>query len=190
MRHFVHYFVGAGRFVNFVAAVPAGDWRVESWSAKGTISDALAEFAGWHQQVAEIIHSADVTHRWGLYDRAHLEHWSRGRVTLLGDAAHAMLPFMAQGAAQSIEDAFVLASCLSAADTLAIPAALLQYEEIRKSRAHQVQERSRQNEVTYHLPDGDAQRRRDAQLTAAGAINPLVASSWLYGHDAEARATS
>jgi salicylate hydroxylase len=185
-RHFVHYYVGAGRFVNFVAVVPAGDWRVESWSARGEVADALTEFADWHPQLREIIRAVDVTNRWGLYDRAPLEHWSVGRVTLLGDAAHAMLPFMAQGAVQSIEDAFVLAKCLASAERTSIPAALRRYEEIRKPRASQVQERARQNGITFHLPDGEAQRQRDAHLVAAGGNNPLLASAWLYGHDVEA----
>lgn len=185
-RHFVHYYVGAGRFVNFVAVVPAGDWRVESWSARGEVADALAEFADWHPQLREIIRAVDFTNRWGLYDRDPLECWSVGRVALLGDAAHAMLPFMAQGAVQSIEDAFVLAKCLIGADGASIPAALRRHEEIRKPRASQVQARARQNGVTFHLPDGEAQRQRDAHLVAAGGSNPLLASAWLYGHDVEA----
>jgi salicylate hydroxylase len=185
-RHFVHYYVGAGRFVNFVAVVPAGDWRVESWSARGEVADALNEFADWHPQLREIIRAVDFTNRWGLYDRDPLERWGVGRVALLGDAAHAMLPFMAQGAVQSIEDAFVLAKCLAGVDRTNIPVALRRYEEIRKPRASQVQERARQNGVTFHLPDGEAQRQRDAHLAAAGGSNPLLASAWLYGHDVEA----
>jgi len=185
-RHFVHYYVGAGRFVNFVAVVPAGDWRVESWSARGEVADALAEFADWHPQLREIIRAVDFTNRWGLYDRDPLKCWSVGRVTLLGDAAHAMLPFMAQGAVQSIEDAFVLAKCLAGVDRTGISSALRRYEVIRKPRASQVQERARQNGVTFHLPDGEAQRQRDAHLAAAGGSNPLLASAWLYGHDVEA----
>ncbi|HXW85483.1 MAG TPA: FAD-dependent monooxygenase, partial [Candidatus Binataceae bacterium] len=91
-HHFVHYFVGAGaRYLNWVAAAP-GEWRLESWTAKGELSDALAEFDGWHSQIGEIIRASDFTNRWALYDRDPLPQWSAGRVTLLGDAAHAMLP--------------------------------------------------------------------------------------------------
>ncbi|MBI3799240.1 MAG: FAD-dependent monooxygenase [Deltaproteobacteria bacterium] len=185
-RHFVHYYVGAGRFVNFVGVVPGKDWHVESWSAKGEVADALAEFATWHPQVQQIIGAVDFTNRWGLYDRDPLDRWSVGRVTLLGDAAHAMLPFMAQGAVQSIEDAVVLAKCLEGADHTSVPTALRRYEEMRKPRASQVQAYARRNGTVFHLPDGEAQRQRDAQLAAAGGSNPLLASSWLYGHDVEA----
>lgn len=184
-RHFVHYYVGAGRFVNFVGVVPAQDWRVESWSAKGEVADALAEFANWHPHIREIIGAVDFTNRWGLYDRDPLERWSVGRVALLGDAAHAMLPFMAQGAVQSIEDAFVLARCLQDVDRAAVPEALARYETMRKPRATQVQARARQNGTTFHLSDGETQRQRDAHLAASASVNPLLASAWLYGHDVE-----
>ncbi len=134
----------------------------------------------------QIIRAVDFTNRWGLYDRNPLDHWTVGRATLLGDAAHAMLPFMAQGAVQSIEDAAVLAKCLAGVDRTTVPSALRRYEEIRKPRASQVQAYARRNGTVFHLPDGEAQRQRDAQLAAAAGSNPLLASTWLYGHDVEA----
>jgi len=95
-HHFVHYFVGAGaRYLNWVAVTP-GEWRIESWTARGEVSEALKEFEGWHPQVRAIIGAVDTTNRWALYDRDPLTRWTVGRVTLLGDAAHAMLPYMAQ----------------------------------------------------------------------------------------------
>jgi salicylate hydroxylase len=186
-RHFVHYYVGAGaRLVNFVAIVPAGDWRVESWSATGEVADALAEFEGWHPTVRAIIGAAERTHRWALYDREPLETWSVGRITLLGDAAHAMLPFMAQGACQAVEDAVVLAACLSAAEPEAVVGALRRYETIRKPRVWEVQRASYRNATTYHLPDGDGQRERDAAWAAAAARGPYAERGWLFAHDAGA----
>ena len=185
-RHFVHYYVAGGRLMNFVGVVPAGDWRAESWSATGRVADALAEFAGWHSCVRSIIAAADGVNRWGLYDRRPLERWSLGRVTLIGDAAHAMLPFMAQGAVQAVEDAVVLCRCLEEVDRAGVPAALRRYETIRRARASRVQARARQNGETFHLRDGEAQRERDAHLAAAGPANPLLTSAWLYGHDADA----
>jgi salicylate hydroxylase len=190
-RHFVHYYVGAGaRLLNFVAIVPAGDWRVESWSATGEVADALAEFDGWHETVRTIIGAADRTHRWALYDREPLETWSVGRVTLLGDAAHAMLPFMAQGACQAVEDAAVLAPCLGGVGGVGVPAALSQYETIRKPRVWDVQRASWRNATTYHLPDGDAQRERDAAWAASAARGPYAERGWLFAYDVATAAVS
>jgi salicylate hydroxylase len=115
-RHFVHYPISAGRLINVVSFVPAGVWRTESWTTDGEISDLIAEFEGWDDRLRQLIISASSTKRWAVYDRDPLERWTTGRITLLGDAAHAMLPFFAQGAAQAIEDAFVLAHCLRSTD--------------------------------------------------------------------------
>ncbi len=184
-HHFVHYFVGAGaRYLNWVAVTP-GEWRIESWTAKGEVADALKEFEGWHPQVRAMIGAADSTNRWALYDRDPLPRWTVGRVTLLGDAAHAMLPYMAQGAVQSIEDAAVLAKCLERADRRDVGAALSRYEQTRKPRATRCQEGSRHNAIMYHLADGEDQRKRDAHLTSSTTA-PLPQNRWLYGHDVEA----
>jgi salicylate hydroxylase len=118
-RHFVHYPISAGRLVNIVAIV-AGEWRDESWTAKGSVADLAAAFEGWDERVLQLIASATSTTRWAMFDRDPLQRWTVGRVTLLGDAAHAMLPFFAQGAAQAIEDAVVLADCLKDADAAQI----------------------------------------------------------------------
>jgi salicylate hydroxylase len=182
-RHFVHYPVSSGRLVNVVAIVPAGDWRSESWTADGRIEDLMSEFEGWSEPVGKLIRSATETRRWAIYDRDPLERWTEGRVTLLGDAAHAMLPFFAQGAAQALEDAFVLAECLRRATPAEARDALQSYEQIRRPRASQVQLMSRGREIKNHLPDGAAQAQRDQDL---GAGNPLRDSAWLYGHDIEA----
>ncbi len=185
-HHFVQYFVGEGaRYVNWVA-IGRGEWRIESWTARGEIADALQEFAGWHPQIGAIISAAEFTNRWALYDRDPLPQWTVGRVTLLGDAAHAMLPYMAQGAVQSIEDAAVLAKCLACVDeTNDVSAALRRYEEIRRPRTSRCQDGSRANGVNYHLPDGEAQHRRDSNLSSS-LTAPLPQNSWLYGHDVEA----
>jgi salicylate hydroxylase len=182
-RHFVHYPICGGRLVNIVACVPAGDWRAESWTAEGQITDLIKEFVGWDNRVHELITSASDTKRWALYDRLPLDHWTEGRITLLGDAAHAMLPFFAQGAAQAIEDAAVLAACLRSADQGSVPQALRRYEEVRRPRASQVQLMSRGREVRNHLPDGPEQQQRDTELTNG---DPLRQSAWLYGYDLDA----
>jgi salicylate hydroxylase len=182
-RHFVHYPISRGTLVNVVAIVPAGDWRNESWMADGEISDLIDEFAGWDDRVHQLIVSASNTKRWAMYDRAPLEQWTAGRIALLGDAAHAMLPFFAQGAAQAIEDAVVLADCLQRADRDSVRQALRRYETIRRPRASEVQMMSRGREVRNHLPDGPEQQERDAQFANG---DPLRQRAWLYGHDLEA----
>jgi len=179
-RHFVHYPISAARLVNIVAIVPAGEWRTESWTADGAIADLRAEFAGWDARVLQLVDAATETKRWALYDRTPLARWHAGRIGLLGDAAHAMLPFFAQGAAQAIEDAVVLAACLRGIDAGGVPAALARYDAIRRPRASEVQRMSRGREIRNHLPDGPEQVERDRALAEG---DPLRQSAWLYGHD-------
>ena len=181
-RHFVHYPISAGRLVNVVAIAPAGAWRTESWTADGDISELLAEFEGWDDRIRQLIISASSTKRWALYDRDPLERWTVGRIGLLGDAAHAMLPFFAQGAAQAIEDAFVLAACLRSADRSSVHQALQRYEEARRPRTSRIQVMSRGREMRNHLPDGPEQQQRDAEFANG---DPLRQSAWLYGYDLE-----
>ena len=181
-RHFVHYPVSAGREVNLVTANPAGEWREESWTADGRVEDLAAEFEGWDGRVQRLIRSAAETKRYAFYDREPLERWTVGRVTLLGDAAHPMMPFFAQGATQAIEDAAVLAGCLGAATRGTVEGALRRYESLRKERASRVQMLSRARREHHHLPDGEEQRRRDAEFAEE---DPLGHNDWLYGHDVE-----
>jgi salicylate hydroxylase len=182
-RHFVHYPISAGRLVNLVAFVPAGDWRTESWTTDGDVADLLAEFETWDARLCQLVAAATTTKRWAVYDRDPLPHWTRGRVTLLGDAAHPMLPFFAQGAAQALEDAAVLAGCLRGSNADSARSALLRYEHLRRPRATQVQLMSRGRELANHLPDGPEQEARDARLADG---QPLLQNAWLYGHDVEA----
>jgi 2-polyprenyl-6-methoxyphenol hydroxylase-like FAD-dependent oxidoreductase len=181
--HFVHYFVAGGRLVNFVAVKEQETWTRESWTDRGEVADALAAFAGWHPQVRAIIGAVDETFVWALFDRIPLARWSVGRVTLLGDACHAMLPFMAQGAAQSIEDGATLAACLARYGAADVPGALRHYEALRRPRATRLQELSRANKTRFHLPDGSAQQARDAEMATAGDRS-IAAIGWLYSHDA------
>lgn len=182
-RHFVHYPVRAGQLINIVAIGPARDWRDESWTATGEVADLAREYAGWDPRLGQLIDAAEATTRWALYDREPLDSWCKGRIGLLGDAAHAMLPLYAQGAAQAIEDAEALAICLRGIDSAAVVAALQRYQQRRKTRADRVLLMSRGRERRNHLPDGPAQIERDAQLRQA---DPLRDSSWLYGREHEA----
>ncbi|MER5428997.1 FAD-dependent monooxygenase [Streptomyces sp. NPDC002588] len=180
-RHLVHYPISAGKQINIVAFGPAHDWTTESWSAEGRIEDLRAEFAGWSDDLEALLSAAERTGRWALLDRDPLPRWTDGPVALLGDAAHPMFPFFAQGAAQAMEDAAVLAGCLAGLPEDP-PAALRRYEDIRRPRATRVQQMSRGRAESNHLPDGPAQRARDASFTSE---DPLAHNEWLYGHDAE-----
>jgi 2-polyprenyl-6-methoxyphenol hydroxylase-like FAD-dependent oxidoreductase len=184
-KHFVHYFVNGRRLVNGVCLIDQDTWTKESWNEPGDIPTALAAYEGWHEQVRSIIAAADKIYIWGLFDRAPLKRWSVNRVTLLGDSCHPMLPFLAQGAAQAIEDGATLAAVLARAGD-DIPAALHRYEELRLPRTARVQAVAAGNKDRNHLPDGPEQRARDAAMAAGSADWSIGASAWVYDHDATA----
>jgi salicylate hydroxylase len=182
--HVVHYWVGAGKFMNVVCIKEHGDWTEEGWTTPGKVSDALARYEGWHPTVRALISAFPETFVWALHDRLPLPNWSDGRVTLLGDACHPMLPFMAQGAAQSIEDGATLAAVLKATPD-DVPGALARYEALRKPRATRLQEASAANRVRFHLHDGPEQQKRDAAMAQSGDRS-IANIGWLYMHDAAA----
>jgi salicylate hydroxylase len=184
-HHLVHYLISGGTAVNLVAFAPAGAHTLESWSATATLDELLAEFTGWDARLQDLIRQAGTPGRWALLDRAPLDRWSSGPITLLGDAAHPMFPFFAQGAAQALEDAAVLARCL-ADDPQAPALALRRYEALRIERTTRLQEVSHARARVNHLPDGPEQRARDAALAAA---DPLVANGWIYAYDPETAGT-
>ncbi|GAA2212275.1 FAD-dependent monooxygenase [Nonomuraea monospora] len=183
--HFVHYFVAGGRLVNFVAITEQDTWTRESWTDRRAAADALATFEGWHPQVRAIMEAVDETYLWALFDRTPLPRWSTGGVTLLGDACHAMLPFMAQGAAMAIEDAATLAACLASEGR----PGLGRYEAERVPRTARVHALSTANKARFHLPDGPEQRERDAGMAAGASGLSLDAMAWIYGHDAFGHST-
>ncbi|GAA1027093.1 hypothetical protein GCM10009557_07100 [Virgisporangium ochraceum] len=116
-----------------------------------------------------------------MFDRPPLPRWSDGPVTLLGDACHPMLPYGAQGAAQAIEDAAVLTTCLAEACGRNLPRTLSRYESLRRGRTTRVQQMSRANGHRFHLPDGPDQEARDAAMRTSFGLSPDI--DWLYGHD-------
>lgn len=183
--HFVHYYVAGGTYLNWVGVTPHDGSAIESWTASGEIADALADYDGWSERLRDVIHATPKAMKWALHDRDPLPFWSRGRVTLLGDAAHPMLPFMAQGAAQSIEDGFILARCLDAAPDDPIEA-LGRYERNRLERTAWVQSGSRKNETLFHLAEPDAVKSRNERLQAEVDANPEAVQpdqSRLFGYD-------
>lgn len=168
-RHCVSYPIDGGRNLNLVATVPAP--VPPSAAREVSACELLAAYPGWHPAVRGLFAVADRLDQHGLFDRPPLPAWHRGRIAVLGDAAHPMLPFIAQGAAQAIEDAAVLAACIGAADGFA------RYEAIRRPRVERVAAAARAGLHEHHLADGPEQQLRDSRLSAAG----LPDLDWLYG---------
>ena len=164
-RHFLVFPVRHGTMVNYVGFVPADGDMLESWSAPGDPELLRREFEGWDPRIGSVLKQVDKTFRWALYDREPLPTWTKGRLTLLGDAAHPMLPHLGQGANQSIEDGMALATILARVDASAVPASLLAYERLRRERVAEVQRGARQNGLRVDSADSDL-RVRDAELAA------------------------
>jgi salicylate hydroxylase len=148
--HVVTYPLRRGEILNFVGVVERDDWRVESWTERGTTEECLRDLGGWHEDVRRIIRNIDVPYKWALLGRDPLPRLNEGRVALLGDAAHPMLPFMAQGANMAIEDAMVMARCL---DGYADPAeAFIRYDAARLARTSRAVLGSLDNAARFHNP--------------------------------------
>jgi salicylate hydroxylase len=176
-KHFLTFPVRAGKLINYVGFVPADAEMKESWLAPGDPDVLRAEFAGWDPRIGSLLAQVQATFRWALYDREPLASWTRGRLTLLGDAAHPMLPHLGQGANQSIEDGMALATILARADKKTAPAALMAYERLRRERVAQVQRGARENGLRYDSSYADL-GVRDAEITAHAAFRKR-----LYDHD-------
>ena len=176
-KHFLTFPVRAGMLINYVGFVPADQEMRESWSSSGDPDVLRREFAGWDLRIESLLQKVQNTFRWALYDREPLPTWTRGRLTLLGDAAHPMLPHLGQGANQSIEDGMALATILARAGRTNASAALIAYERLRRERVAQVQRGARENGLRYDSAYTDL-GVRDAEITAHAAFRKR-----LYDHD-------
>ena len=165
--HVVTYPIRGGGVLNFVGIVERDDWRSESWLDKGTTEECAHDFRGWHPLVQTMIGAIDQPYKWALLVREPLERWVDGRVALLGDAAHASLPFLAQGAIMAIEDAVMLARALEAHDN-DVPRALAAYQATRRERANAVVRGSADNAKRFH----------NATLAEAGAAEAYIDKAW------------
>jgi salicylate hydroxylase len=182
--HVVHYPLREGRLMNFVGALERADWRVESWSARGTPEELAADFRGWHEDVHALIGNIPVPYKWALMVRPPMERWSAGRVSLLGDACHSMVPFLAQGAVMAIEDGYILARCLTELDG-DVPARLLRYEGARRERARRAVEGSASNIERFHnLALADPVKGREYVDREWAGQRVAERYEWLFRYDA------
>ena len=183
-RHVVSYFIGRNRsHLNLVCISPEDSWETESWTEQGTKEDLYSRFEGWSPEFLSLLGRVEEPiFRWALYDREPLEQWGIGTTTLLGDACHPMLPFMAQGSCQAIEDAVVLARCLSDVNTSDAPSALRRYEDARKGRTAQVQTSALMNRDLFHMVDGQEQKDRDMIFSISPPGMSIL--DWVYEYDA------
>jgi salicylate hydroxylase len=183
-RHVVSYFIGRNRsHLNLVCISPEDSWESESWTEHGTMEDLYSRFEGWSPDFLALLERVEEPiFRWALYDREPLEQWGIGTTTLLGDACHPMLPFMAQGSCQAIEDAVVLARCLSDVSASDASSALRRYEDVRQGRTAQVQTSAVMNKDLFHMVDGQEQRDRDMIFSISPPGMSIL--DWVYEYDA------
>ena len=189
-KHFMVFPVRHGEMINYVGFVPADEEMEESWSAPGDPDTLRAEFEGWDPRIGTVLAQVDETFRWALYDREPMPTWTIGRLALLGDAAHPMLPHLGQGANQAMEDGMALSIFLSEADTTDVPTALDAFEQLRRERVSEIVLGARVNGLrSDSMLDYADLKKRDAELTAHAEFR-----KHLYAYDvvpaAEAAAAS
>jgi salicylate hydroxylase len=183
-RNIVSYWVRKDLY-SVLASVPATEVSRESWTQAGDVAQLRRAFAGSEPTVQKMLEAVDSTFITGMYHRDPIENWSTGRIALLGDAAHAMVPYLAQGACQSIEDAWVLATCLKNHGPAGIQDALLEYERRRQPRTTRIQAGARFVVDWAHEPDEARVQQRNGRLKGLSRIDPLAEASWSFawGHD-------
>jgi salicylate hydroxylase len=183
-RSFICFPVSQGRLINVVAFVPSSRDMEETWFAPGDVEALAGEYKGWDAPVPDIIAALDQTFRWGIYDRPPLPYWSKGCVTLLGDAAHPMVPHFGQGAGQAIEDGFALAVLLERARRDDIPSRLETYQNLRLERTSRVQVASRLAGRFYRSTSESASERAEKMREW------MSAAAWIFPYDAEKAAAA
>ena len=197
-RHAVTYHLSKAGLVNFVGIVErqvAHSEQYERWDAEGARQEALADFAGWQPHVTTLIERADSLGRWTLFDRPPSQAWVSGRAVLTGDAAHPMLPTMAQGGCQGLEDAWALAACLGSGegsrDERVLAEALERFTALRQPRTAEIQRRATRNARDFHHRSGAEALRAYSTLWLGGKLLPWAARAQLdpiYGYDITAEA--
>lgn len=185
--HLVNYPLRGGKLMNMIGTVERDDWQVESWYAEGSIEECAKDFAGWHEDVQTLIRAAPKVLKWAFMERPPRQIWSKGRASLLGDACHATLPFLAQGAVMSIEDAVVLGRCL---DDYSDPVeALRKYEQARVDRTSRMVRGARDNTARFHEAALRTEEGAIAYMESEWSRDPIRDRyDWLYRYDVETAA--
>ncbi len=182
-KHAVTTRIRSGVMANFVGIVETENWTEEGWNIEGSKDQALAEFAGYDPALTAIIENATSLNCWALLDRKPLDLWVDGSTVLIGDAAHPMLPSMAQGAVQALEDAYVLADCL---DSGPITDALQTFYDTRRKRTAKIQATSAANLRLFHKRRGLPRLISYVPIWIAARVAPRIIqrrNDWIYGHD-------
>jgi salicylate hydroxylase len=178
-KHFMAYPVRSGRLLNYVGFVPTKNATTESWSAVGDRDELAASFDGWDPRVVLMLEAVGTCFWWGLYDRRPLESWTKGRLVLLGDAAHAMLPHLGQGANQAIEDGVALSVLLEGRDPAEVPDIIKQYETMRRVRTDVIQAEARKNGLRFDSKY-ESLEQRDREIANSRAFRQS-----LFDYDVE-----
>jgi salicylate hydroxylase len=183
--HVVGYWVKGGDVYNVVAVAEDERWREENWRTPAEIDEVSVAFRDWDRQLRTLIDNARDVYKWALLDHSVPEHWTRGRVALLGDSCHAMLPYLAQGGAMAIEDAWVLAASLAASTEST--QGLRRYCQQRVARVHRVHSGATRNAQLFHV-SGRRRAVRNASLWLLGRRPQdfIAGMDWLYGHNVTA----
>jgi len=172
---------------NVVCHYDDDGYRHESWITECSREEVLERYAGWHESLLRLFAAGNTWYKWALYDRDPIPRWTRGRVTLLGDAAHPMLPYLGQGACQALEDGTVLATAL-AAEAADPVTGLARYERTRRPRASRVVLTARERGLSNHLASPWASKRRDLSIAVRRRLNRRDpegrGAGWLAGYDA------
>ena len=179
-RAVTSYWVRPGQLYNFVGTVPASEIKQESWTQDGNIAELRQSFQDAEPTLRTMVNAIDRAFVTGIYYRDPAERWTKGRVTLVGDAAHAMVPFIAQGACQGMEDAWTLAHCISSHGIASVPAAFAEYEKRRRPRTTRMQATSRARIKLAHEDDPVQIRARDGQRKGISRIDPVGETTWSW----------
>lgn len=180
--HLVNYPLRGGALMNMIGTIERDDWQVESWHEQGSIEECARDFAGWHEDVQTMIHAAPAVMKWAFMERPPRQKWSEGRSTLLGDACHATLPFLAQGAVMSIEDGVVLGRCL---DFYPDPVeALKRYEAARVERTSKMVRGAKENTARFHETALATEEGAVKYMESEWSRDPIAERyDWLYRYD-------